>query len=132
MDEPLIDPDCRDGKHGSCLGGPCECSCHRESTGEAVHRIIGEACGYVSLCWEPRPEGVFDSSLASKQVQEATVAVLDLIAEEMDVAFGVIANAHGGDWEQGSAEWHAAAIRFRDRYHAVLDARRDAQAVADA
>lgn len=29
MSEPLLDPDCRDGKHGSCVGGPCECSCHR-------------------------------------------------------------------------------------------------------
>ena len=27
-DAPLIDPDCRDGKHASCVGGPCECSCH--------------------------------------------------------------------------------------------------------
>lgn len=24
----LIDPDCRDGKHRSCFGGPCECECH--------------------------------------------------------------------------------------------------------
>lgn len=24
----LIDPDCRDGKHRSCFGGPCECDCH--------------------------------------------------------------------------------------------------------
>lgn len=22
---PLLDPDCRDGKHASCLGAPCEC-----------------------------------------------------------------------------------------------------------
>jgi hypothetical protein len=22
---PLLDPDCRDGKHGSCVGSPCEC-----------------------------------------------------------------------------------------------------------
>jgi hypothetical protein len=22
---PLLDPDCRDGKHGSCVGAPCEC-----------------------------------------------------------------------------------------------------------
>lgn len=27
-DEKLIDPDCRDGKHRSCVGGLCECSCH--------------------------------------------------------------------------------------------------------
>lgn len=26
--EPLIDPDCRDGKHTSCVGSPCECDCH--------------------------------------------------------------------------------------------------------
>src|ERR1044072_856068 len=28
MPEPLIDPDCRDGKCGSCVGGPCEHDCH--------------------------------------------------------------------------------------------------------
>jgi hypothetical protein len=26
--ERLIDPDCRDGKHGSCIGAPCQCACH--------------------------------------------------------------------------------------------------------
>ena len=25
---PLLDPDCRDGKHTSCVGEPCECACH--------------------------------------------------------------------------------------------------------
>lgn len=25
---PLLDPDCRDGKHQSCVGAPCECGCH--------------------------------------------------------------------------------------------------------
>jgi hypothetical protein len=27
---PLLDPDCRDGKHSACIGDPCECSCHQE------------------------------------------------------------------------------------------------------
>lgn len=27
---PVLDPDCRAGKHGSCVAGPCECSCHRQ------------------------------------------------------------------------------------------------------
>lgn len=26
---PLLDPDCRDGKCGSCIGPPCEHECHR-------------------------------------------------------------------------------------------------------
>jgi hypothetical protein len=24
----VLDPDCRAGKHGSCVGGPCTCTCH--------------------------------------------------------------------------------------------------------
>lgn len=29
---PVIDPDCRDGKHTSCVGGPCACECHAQDT----------------------------------------------------------------------------------------------------
>lgn len=31
--EPLIDPDCRDGKCGSCVGGPCQHECHQTNRG---------------------------------------------------------------------------------------------------
>lgn len=35
-DEPLIDPDCRDGKHApTCVGDPCACDCH-EAGSEAL------------------------------------------------------------------------------------------------
>lgn len=33
MNDSLIDPDCRDGKHSSCIGDPCDCECH---SGEEV------------------------------------------------------------------------------------------------
>jgi len=33
--------------------------------------IIGELAGYASLCWQPRPTGVFDSTEASKAVDQA-------------------------------------------------------------
>lgn len=33
--EPLLDPDCRDGKCGSCVGGPCEHDCHRSEAEKA-------------------------------------------------------------------------------------------------
>ena len=26
--DAVVDPDCRDGKHSSCVGGPCQCPCH--------------------------------------------------------------------------------------------------------
>lgn len=34
-------------------------------------RIVGELAGTVSVCWSPRPEGVFDSSIASDAVNRA-------------------------------------------------------------
>jgi hypothetical protein len=32
-EEPLIDPDCRSGKCGSCVGGPCQHHCHQRGRG---------------------------------------------------------------------------------------------------
>ncbi len=43
-----------------------------------VGRIVGECAGAVSMCWEPRPEGVFDSSPAAKYVDEAVAEILRL------------------------------------------------------
>lgn len=40
-----------------------------------------------------------------------------------EVAWGVIANASGGDWSKATAEWRDAASRWRDRYHAMLNVR---------
>jgi hypothetical protein len=54
--EPLLDPDCRDGKCGSCVGGLCEHGCHSTAPGlrDAIavalantvcgHTITGAAC----------------------------------------------------------------------------------------
>jgi hypothetical protein len=36
--------------------------------------------------------------------------------EAMEIAWGIIANAHGGDWEKATPEWKAAAERWRDLY----------------
>jgi hypothetical protein len=36
--------------------------------------------------------------------------------EAIEVAWGVIANASGGNWERESPEWQAAAARWRDRF----------------
>jgi hypothetical protein len=38
---------------------------------EHAQRVLGELAGYASLCWNPRPTGVFDSTLASEGVQRA-------------------------------------------------------------
>lgn len=39
----------------------------------------------------------------------------------LETAWGIIANAGGGNWETQSAEWRTAAEGWRDGYHDVLD-----------
>ena len=38
----------------------------------------------------------------------------------LELAWGIIANAAGGDWERELPEWQEAAARWRDRYHVTL------------
>lgn len=40
MTEQQFDPDCRDGKHQACVGGPCECVCHQPVDIAAVTRAL--------------------------------------------------------------------------------------------
>lgn len=35
-------------------------------------------------------------------------------------AWTIIANAHGGNWDEASDEWREAAIRWRDAFHEAL------------
>ena len=39
--------------------------------------------------------------------------------ELLELAWGLIANSYGGDWDQASEQsgWKVAAERWRDRYH---------------
>jgi hypothetical protein len=52
----------------------------------------------------------------------APTGVDSLLAE----AWGIIANASGGDWSREVKEWGVAALRWRDDYHAYLDRQREA------
>ena len=41
----------------------------------------------------------------------------------LELAWGLIANAYGGDWENAPTEWREAAIRWRDEHwHPALAA----------
>lgn len=48
------------------------------------------------------------------------VAGMTLVADLLHTAWGIIANAHGGDWAKASAEWSKAAHDWRDEFHAFL------------
>lgn len=38
----------------------------------------------------------------------------------LETAWGVIANAGGGDWTKESRDWQEAAAKWRDRWHDLL------------
>ena len=65
----------------------------------------------------PMPERL--STLLIQAEREENEKLLDMI----DVAWGIIANAYGGDWDLASpaSGWKEAAERWRDEYHDLLD-----------
>lgn len=49
------------------------------------------------------------------------------LMDALEYAWGIIANAYGGDWSLASADWRAAAEKWRDEHwHAALDKYRGA------
>ena len=48
--------------------------------------------------------------------QDTTYYLYDML----ESAWGVIANAGGGNWNLESEDWQTAAKRWRDKYHEVL------------
>lgn len=39
----------------------------------------------------------------------------------LELAWGIIANAHGGDWSKADPQWRVAAESWRAKYEADLD-----------
>jgi hypothetical protein len=48
--------------------------------------------------------------------------VSDSKTDAIDDAWGIIANAFGGNWDQASPEWRQAAERWRDKHIACRSA----------
>jgi len=55
----------------------------------------------------------------STRVTPQTAALYNY-AYLLEMAWGIIANAGGGDWKKETCEWQEAAARWRDDYHATV------------
>ncbi len=77
------------------------------------------AIGVAARCWtEPTTEhSEMDSAVAL-----VFAGKVDEYHGIIEAAWGIIANAGGGDWSKESEDWQWAAKAWRDRYHAMLDA----------
>lgn len=49
-----------------------------------LREVLGKLAGAASMCWTPRPKGVFDSTRASKFVDES-YAELIVLMQELEV-----------------------------------------------
>lgn len=46
---------------------------------------------------------------------------IETLRDDLETAWGIIANAGGGNWELETADWQTAAADFRTRWHATLE-----------
>ena len=56
---------------------------------KTIKEVIFEAVGEASMCWMPRPEGVFMTSEAQNVAERATNEVVDIYLNGRDQAFGL-------------------------------------------
>jgi hypothetical protein len=54
------------------------------------------------------------------RIEEITIPIL---LDHLEYAWGIIANAGGGDWNNETEEWTEAANRWRHTWHLILDAK---------
>jgi hypothetical protein len=55
---------------------------HAKACDARLSRVLHELAGAASLCWEPRPTGVFDSSLALSYVEGALTELRNTLRGE--------------------------------------------------
>ena len=75
------------------------------------------ALGVAARCWcEPITETrIMDPALA-----EVFAGRVDGYLNLIEAAWGIIANAGGGNWHLETDAWQRAARGWRERYHAML------------
>lgn len=111
---------------------------------EHLRSVVTEAVAQ-AWCVEPNTSKTMDPDLATTIIENVVARVgpmmtllriyhsqeVDLadkvmahdskVSEACEVAWGIIANAGGGDWTKETAEWQEAAARWRDEHwHPLL------------
>lgn len=78
MDTPILGSDLPDGdymKEAERLLDEYKYAAEMVADPLSLSRILHELAGAASLCWEPRPTGVFDSQLAIQFVEQALAEI---------------------------------------------------------
>jgi hypothetical protein len=102
-DAYVVDPDCRDGKHASCVGGACECWCHRKLGG-----LLGAD---VRSAWRLRDAAI--SALGRSQLRRADYERFERAMAEFDQAMASAARALGAAEAMAAAQAALGRIGLR-------------------
>ena len=70
----------------------------QDAGADPLATLVGEACGAVSMCWDPTPEGVFQGEAASAIVDD----LLDAIRPMLEV--------QALDADEAVERWHADTV----------------------
>lgn len=84
--------------------------------------LIYESCGDKAQSWtrngsnecSPREGGDIRMSRIKQKIE------LKEVKNHLELAWVIIANAGGGDWERESPEWEEAAAKWRDKYYEII------------
>jgi hypothetical protein len=85
---------------------------------------LSEFVRAVGLASTTVPDMEIDASNPFGMMKQV-VAEVDRLRQSEELAWGLIANAYGGDWDKATSEWSSAARRWRDEYHKHLPSRSD-------
>ncbi len=89
-----------------------------------IDQILGELAGSASMCWEPKPKGVFDSTTCKKFVDEARSKISPITAlrealKDEGYRLGWIANLAMSFKDEGCE--HEIAQRGAERFLQLLE-----------
>lgn len=59
----LLTPECRDGMHHYCVGGPCECACHEQPPAHPSPQTIAQMASALAFIVERHRPDMFNASV---------------------------------------------------------------------
>ena len=75
------------------------CGTPRPKEQTMLDEIVGQLAGHASMCWEPKPEGVFDSTEAGVAVMQAKSAVIDLFLSKVPAKYPYKTEYQKAGWD---------------------------------
>jgi len=78
--------------------------------------IVREKIGEVAGIFMSEDKKGTEIIMPTEELLKISEDIASAHEEAIELAWGIIANAYGGDWSKASDEWRSAAEKWRDTY----------------